>query len=216
MKIIRQIKYKIQKEMLRSYWRKNNQHNFTSLGIISNSHFIQFIHEGRAVVGKNTYGKLNLNFTGNLHEGIEIGADCSISGQSNFLLGGEHDYLSITTYPYSSRIFHSGANAQTKGKIVLEDEVWIGAGAWILSGVCIRKGAIVAAGSVVTKDVPPYAIVGGNPAQIIKYRFPDEIIRKLINFNLTSCNLELSDLDYLKMHINEDNIDVIIKQLKKK
>lgn len=61
--------------------------------------------------------------------------------------------------------------------IIVEDDVWIGARATVLKGVTIGRGAVVAAGSVVTKSVPPYAIVGGVPAKVIKYRFtPDEII----------------------------------------
>ena len=57
-----------------------------------------------------------------------------------------------------------------KKRVVLEDDVWVGARAIILPGITIHKGAIIGAGAVVTKDVPPYAIVGGNPAKIIKYR----------------------------------------------
>lgn len=58
--------------------------------------------------------------------------------------------------------------------ILVEDDVWIGSRAVILKGVTIHKGAVIGAGAVVTKDVPPYAIVGGNPAKIIKYRFTEE------------------------------------------
>jgi acetyltransferase-like isoleucine patch superfamily enzyme len=61
-----------------------------------------------------------------------------------------------------------------KYKVVVEDDVWIGHGAIILSGVTIGRGAIVSAGSVVVANVPPYAIVGGNPARLIKWRFQDE------------------------------------------
>ena len=59
-------------------------------------------------------------------------------------------------------------------KVVIEDDVWVGHGAIILSGVTIGRGAIVAVGSVVTNDVPPYAVVGGNPARVIKTRFSEE------------------------------------------
>lgn len=78
-----------------------------------------------------------------------------------------------------------GRDAQSKGTTVVEDEVWIGLDALILSGVRIGKGAIVGARSVVTRDVPPYAIVGGNSAKVIKYRFPQEIIDVLLPFDLS-------------------------------
>jgi acetyltransferase-like isoleucine patch superfamily enzyme len=61
-------------------------------------------------------------------------------------------------------------------KVVIEDDVWVGFGSIILSGVKISKGSIIAAGSVVTNDVPPYSIFGGNPARFLKYRFSQEEI----------------------------------------
>ncbi|TIX41061.1 MAG: CatB-related O-acetyltransferase, partial [Mesorhizobium sp.] len=65
---------------------------------------------------------------------------------------------------------------RTNGPIKLGHDVWIGTDAIVLSGVTIGDGAVIAARSVVARDVPPYAIVGGNPARIIKYRFPDPTI----------------------------------------
>lgn len=69
--------------------------------------------------------------------------------------------------------------ATSKGDIVVKDDVWIGYGSIILSGVHIGQGAVIAAGSVVSHDVPPYAIVGGVPARLIKYRFSEEMTKKL-------------------------------------
>lgn len=63
---------------------------------------------------------------------------------------------------------------------IIGNDVWIGFGATVLNGVTIGDGAIIAAGAVVTKDVPPYAIVGGNPAHVIKYRFSKEVVEKLL------------------------------------
>lgn len=62
--------------------------------------------------------------------------------------------------------------------VIIESDVWIGTRAIVLSGVVIGRGAVVAAGAVVTKDVPPYAIVGGNPAKIIKFRFNSDEIKE--------------------------------------
>ena len=66
--------------------------------------------------------------------------------------------------------------APRKGSIVIQNDVWVGYGVTIMAGVTLHNGSVVAAGSVVTKDVPPYAIVGGNPAKVIRYRFDDNII----------------------------------------
>ena len=74
------------------------------------------------------------------------------------------------------------AEAISKGDITIDD-VWIGFRATILSGVHIGQGAVVAAGAVVTKDVPPYAIIGGVPAKIIKYRFSPEVIEQLLKLD---------------------------------
>ena len=68
-----------------------------------------------------------------------------------------------------------------KGDITIENDVWIGANSTIMSGIKIGNGAIVAAGSTVTKDVPSYAIVAGNPAKVVKYRFTEEQIEKLLS-----------------------------------
>jgi serine acetyltransferase len=91
-----------------------------------------------------------------------------------------------------------GNEAFSKGNIVIDDDVWIGYGVTILSGVHIGQGAVVAAGAVVTKDVPPYAIVGGVPAKIIKYRFSPEIIEELMKIDYSK--LEEDDI---KNHIDD-------------
>jgi serine acetyltransferase len=77
-----------------------------------------------------------------------------------------------------------------KGDIIVENDVWIGAKATIMSGVKIGNGSIVGSGSVVTKDVPPYAIVVGNPAIVVKYRFTEEQIQKLLDISWWSWDEE--------------------------
>lgn len=97
----------------------------------------------------------------NARGGLEIG-DRVLIGFGSKILTENHRIPSD-----KGRIFNSG---HIKKKIVIEDDVWIGANCLILSGVRIGEGAVIAGGSVVTKDVPPYTVVGGVPAKIIKER----------------------------------------------
>ncbi len=117
--------------------------------------------------------------TGFCHN-FQIGKFDSIAKSCHFIIECNHDYGSVTT-SCGGYFTHSTETWKTKrkGQVLIENDVWIGHGATILSGVTIHDGAVVAACSVVTKDVPPYAIVGGNPAKIIKYRFPEEQIERL-------------------------------------
>ncbi|QLH37602.1 MAG: CatB-related O-acetyltransferase [Parachlamydiaceae bacterium] len=113
-----------------------------------------------------------------------VGKYSSIGPGTTLMLGGEHRTDWVTTYPFS--VFWPEAagfvgHPKSKGNIFIGNDVWIGYEALILSGVTIGSGAVVAAKAVVTKNVPPYAIVGGNPAKIIRYRFDHETILKLLS-----------------------------------
>ena len=132
-----------------------------------------------------------------------------------FLLSGNHQYDIISTYPYELLVLNSNEAgiAVAKGDIVVGDDVWIGADAIICSGVTIGQGAIVAAGAIITKDVEPYAIVGGNPAKVIKYRFSESIRRKLVQINIEDVFEKVRKTkNYSVLHsiLNEDNIAEII------
>ena len=142
-------------------WKKHNKDNFTGLGKNKNWKIKKLITEGHLTVGKGTYGALNIDTTGNCDEGLHIGAYCSISNQCTFLLSGIHPLNTLFTYPFDIMFFHEEHCSLTKGPIIIGDDVWIGDGAMIMSGVKIEQGAVIGAGSLVTKDVPPYAIVGG-------------------------------------------------------
>ena len=129
-------------------------------------------------VGRYTYGKLNVKTFGNPNELLTIGDFCSIASSVTFLLGGEHKYKGLSTYPFKVKICGYEYEADTKGPIIVEDDVWIGTRSTILSGVKVGKGAIIAAGSTIYKDIPPYAIYGNN--KIIKYRFDEQTRKKLM------------------------------------
>ncbi len=112
-----------------------------------------------------------------------IGKFCSIAAEVKFIMnGGNHATDWLTTYPFP--IFGHGWEAAMparwpmKGDTVVENDVWIGYGALITPGIRIGNGAIIATGSVVTKDVPPYAIAGGNPASIIRMRFDASTVER--------------------------------------
>lgn len=132
------------------------------------------------LIGKGTYGELNVvDFGGNAK--LIINNYVSIAQHVSFILNAEHYTDHISTYPFKVKILCTqNTESFSKGNIIVDDDVWIGYGATIMSGVHIGQGAVVAAGAIVTKDIPPYAIVGGVPAKIINYRFEDAIIKELL------------------------------------
>ncbi len=115
-------------------------------------------------------------------EKCRIGKFCSIASQVKIIVGGNHDHKNkVSNYPLQAKFFRSiDLESSTKGPVVIGNDVWIGMNATILSGVNIGDGAVIGAQSVIAKDVPPYAIVVGNPARIVGARFNEEIIGKLM------------------------------------
>lgn len=135
-----------------------------------------FYAPNRITVGDNVYiGKYC-----SLETDIEIGNHVLIGNNVGLVGKYDHDYSYVGKHIKDSP-WIGDEDYCFKGKslkIRVEEDTWIGFGAVILSGVTVGRGAIVAAGSVVTEDVPPYAIVGGNPARILSYRFEESQIQE--------------------------------------
>lgn len=137
------------------------------------------------IVGEHTYGEYNLiidNYKGSEAK-VFIGKFCSIGPNVRIITGGIHPVDWVSTFPFKARWDLKGkyedGMPSTKGDVVIENDVWIGTNVVILSGVKIGNGVVVASSSVITKDVPSYSIVAGNPARVIRSRFEEKDILKL-------------------------------------
>jgi len=111
---------------------------------------------------------------------IHIGQFCSLSYNLYFTINRNHDHKSVTMAGSLLIKRNEQCRIKKKGQILIQNDVWIGHSCQIMNGVTIHNGAVVAANSNVVSDVPPYAIVGGNPASVIGYRFKKDIIDKLL------------------------------------
>lgn len=185
--------------LFKKEWRKLNPQNSTTPN--------NLFDLNKVSVGRYTYGPLNVRMWGAENEELLIGDLCSIAEDVIFVLGGNHEYRKISTFPADVKFKGRTHEAYSNGPIIVADDVWIGMRSLILSGVHLGQGSVIAAGSVVTKDVPPYAIVGGNPAKIIKYRFKTEVIEKLIKIDFS----KITKRDFLeKEYLNTEDFESLI------
>ena len=184
--LVSSIKNKVKSFLFRQRWRKANKHNKTYVKTVFNADLVH--------IGNHTYGCIDPQLS-NSNAKLQIGHFCSIAGNVKFLVSAEHPIDRISTYPFRANLFYGEPEAETKGDIIVEDDVWIGNNATILSGVRIGQVAVVAAGAVVNKDVPPYAVVGGVPAKVIKYRFSPELIGALLEVDFS-----VLDPEQLRLH----------------
>jgi acetyltransferase-like isoleucine patch superfamily enzyme len=155
-----------------------NPHNRTALHLAAASRRYGF------VIGDHSYGRPKVRFADSGRR-LTIGRYCSIADKVEILLGGNHRTDWVSTYPFGAfpdiwpcapGDFHA-----SRGDVTIGSDVWLGSGAMILSGVNVGHGAVVAAQAVVARDVPPYAIVGGNPARVIRLRFDPDLIAGLLD-----------------------------------
>ena len=122
-------------------------------------------------IGRGTYLRKNIF----VDDYTEIGRYCSIANDA-VIAPSEHPIHNFSTHPVSYDVLNYPGK---ETKTIIGHDVWIGTKAIIKKGVTVGNGAVIASGAIVTKDVEPYAIVGGIPAKIIKYRFDKEIIDEL-------------------------------------
>ena len=145
---------------------------------------------------------------------VVIGQYVSIADDSKLFLGGSHNYNNVTTYlpVVRGNDYDASKYLKSNGNITIGNDVWIGMSCIIMSGVTIGDGAVIAAGSLVTKDVEPYAIVGGCPAKLIKKRFDDETINQLLEIKWW----DLPDQVILQYHdlLFSEDIQAFIEKIK--
>ena len=175
-------------------YRNNNKHNRTK--------YIEGAYVDAIIIGKETYGDINAEMT-NSDAKLIIGNYCSIAKGVRFITCSDHRTDTLSTFPFHTFFLGEKTDAISKGDIIVEDDVWIGFGAIILSGIHIGQGAIIGAGAVVTKDVPPYSIVGGAPARVIRKRFSEDIIEYLLTLDYAKLDnaLILNNINALSVPI---------------
>jgi len=112
---------------------------------------------------------------------VRVGKYCSLAQRIKFYVDGNHRYDHASSFPFYELGYYKdderNRNCWGKGAAIVGHDVWIGNDVTVMSGVTIGHGSVIGAHAVVTKDVPPYAIVAGNPASVIKYRFPEDMIQ---------------------------------------
>lgn len=134
--------------------------------------------------GRGTYWGPNTRFVKYLYdEKIIIGSFCSIADYAVICSGGEHRTDLVSTWSFDEILFkkkHLSRSYRHTHNTTIGNDVWIGYGAYINSGVQIGSGAVIAANAAVFHDVPPYAVVMGNPARIVRYRFSQQTVKRML------------------------------------
>lgn len=167
------------------------------------------------ILGRNSYNKHHITcHTLGTHDSynITIGNFTCIAEKCNIFLGhGFHFYKTGTIYPFcDSKGLYSNAKQQTSkgGNVIIGSDVWIGRNVTIMPDITIGDGAVIAANSHVVCDVPPYAVFGGNPAKLIKYRFDESIIKKFLEIKWWKESDEVIN-EILPLLQQEPTIDIL-------
>ena len=159
--------------------RGRNPHNETRI------HLAKLAKVHGFSIGAYSYGRPKVRFPESGRH-LTIGRYCSIADKVEILLGGDHRLDWVSTYPFAAMrgLFPDARAPQdyhaSRGDVAIGHDVWLGSGCLILSGVTVGHGAVVAARAVVTRDVPAYAVVAGNPARLVRRRFDDAVVDALL------------------------------------
>lgn len=196
MMIVSRISGSINYAINKAKWKRRNRHNHTHLVTVDGD-TIDIV-----TIGNGTYGGIKV-LAHSCDSKLRIGSYCSIAPEVVFIPGSEHSISQLSTFPFKVHYLNVPHEASSKGDIIIDDDVWLGYGSMILSGVHVAQGAVVAAGAVVNKNVEPYAIVGGVPAKVIRYRFEKPVIDYLLT-------LDYSKLDTILL---QQHIDAMYKPI---
>ncbi|MDR5830987.1 CatB-related O-acetyltransferase [Caballeronia sp. LP006] len=145
---------------------------------VTDGRFFFPVQEIRVAVGNHSHINRPTVYYWGAPCAFEVGHYCSIAQGATFVLGGEHPKLSLST---NTTLHQINASNRWKGDVVIGNDVWVGANTTILSGVTIHTGAIIGAGATISKDVPAYAIVVGNPQRVLRHRFEPDVIARLLD-----------------------------------
>ncbi len=169
--------------------------------------------------GDHSYGRFVIRRWGH-DTRLSVGRFCSVADDVTVFLGGNHRSDWASTYPFSDFADRWPAAAghpstlTSRGDVVIGSDVWIGAGATIMSGVTIGHGAVIGARAVVTRSVPDYAVVAGNPASMVKLRFPPDQIARLLA--TAWWDMPNGDIDAIATLLQSGDIEALLARLEAK
>jgi probable biosynthetic protein (TIGR04098 family) len=202
-------------DLVSPFWRKQQQ-RFFRLGIPRRHHLRRqlayYVARHGFEIGDYSHGWPDVRTFGGR---LKVGKYCSFAKGATFILGGQHPSKAVTTFSLEN-VFGGempASRQESRGDIVVGSDVWIASNSLIISGVRIGDGAVVGLGSVVLQDVPPYAIVFGNPARVLAKRFSDDVIVELLE--LRWWDLPAEDVQTLRPLLEETDIAAFLSTCRK-